>query len=144
MGNQNSNQREDIDNSEYEEALRKRDELRKIFELYPMTDELREISQKVHLKYKAFIEVETGEKYWNKKFEPFKGQVRYIENTIAYNVIIPFANNSIHIKRFELTDDIAERIETYRQIVSLVENYILPKFYIQLETPTTSGIAMMI
>ena len=44
MGNKNSNQKEEIDNSEYEEALRKRDDLRKIFELYPMTDELREIS----------------------------------------------------------------------------------------------------
>ena len=99
MGNKNSNQKEEIDNSEYEEALKKRDDLRKKFELYPMTDDLREISQKVHLKYKAFIEVETGEKCWNKKFEPFKGQVRYIENTIAYNVIIPFVNNSIHIKR---------------------------------------------
>ena len=75
MGNKNSNQKEEIDNTEYEEALRKREVLRKKFELYPMTDELREISQKVHHKYKPFIEVETGEKYWNKKFEPFKEQV---------------------------------------------------------------------
>ena len=144
MGNKNSNQKEEIDNTEYEEALRKREVLRKKFELYPMTDELREISQKVHHKYKAFIEVETGEKYWNKKFEPFKEQVRYIENTIAYNVTIPFVNNSIHIKRFELTDDIGERIETYRQIVSLVENYILPKFNIRLETLTTDNLIEII
>ncbi len=67
-----------------------------------------------------------------------------IENTIAYNVIIPFVNNSIHIKRFELTENIGERIETYRQIVSLVENYILPKFYIRLETPTTDDLIEII
>ncbi len=48
-----------------------------------------------------------------------------IENVLRYDAVKKY---SLPVKRFELTDDVEERIEMYRQIVSLIETTILPKF----------------
>jgi len=113
---------DEIDNTEYEEAKKKDDELfKKINEI----DD--EIVEKIKSYINVFIDIECKE-YENKKKN---GHIILV--VIAYNVVIPIGKYKIHIKRFEKTDDAEEYVKNLHEMLSIIENKIIPKFNVVLE-----------
>jgi hypothetical protein len=125
----------EINNAKFEEATNKANEiLKKMYEID------NEIMFKINTEYKAFIDIE----YENYKKQKNNEPPRIASIPIFYNVVIPFYNTSsinnetfkykINIKKFKRSDDNAEEnIKNYREMVSIIENHILPKFNVVLE-----------